>query len=262
MVQSNDWILCGRRACETELLFIPKPHKSQRGMHVVFTLIYFRSPFIIMQVRKGLQKALCSLWPSSPLAFHQRGEKIMSFKDGVSKNKPLWRRGGIGVCALPPPTSTVLQKPASVKYATGQLHISFDCRFAVLTAPVALNSVSRWKATPSSLCPLQAAAVYFLWTASRAERQPLQHPTSLSYYCIVLDWALCIIYHTIHPQTVAALSSFLIQSPVLFFSICALSWAWSFAHRSTKVVLSHVLYIYRFPGGGRCRSFLLPVLYR
>lgn len=47
------------------------------------------------------------------------------------------------MCALPPPTSTALQKPASVKCATGQLHISFDCQFAVLAVPVALNSVSR-----------------------------------------------------------------------------------------------------------------------
>lgn len=59
-------------------------------MHVLFILIYFRSSVVIMQVRKGLQKAPRSPRPSSPpLALHQRGEKIMSFKDGVSKNMRL-----------------------------------------------------------------------------------------------------------------------------------------------------------------------------
>lgn len=185
----------------------------------------------------------------------------MSFKDGVSKNKALWRKLGVGVCALPPPAPAALQKPASMKYATGQLHISFDCRFAVLAAPVALNSVSRWKATSSSLCPLQAAAVYLLWTASRAERQPPLTPL-LSYYSIMLDWALCIIYQTIHPQTVAALSSFLIQSPVLFF-LFVLDLEPGHLHAAAQrcFFLAYCT-CSGFLGGGRCRSFLLPVLDR
>lgn len=119
-------------------------------MHVLFILIYFRSSVIIMQVRKGLQKAPRSLRPSSPpLALHQRGEKIMSFKDGVSKNMRLCDAEEALACSPfhppPPPPAllTALQTPASVKYATAQLHISFDCWCAVLAAPVALNRVSR-----------------------------------------------------------------------------------------------------------------------
>lgn len=80
-------------------------------MHVLFILIYFRSSVIIMQVRNGLQKAPRSLRPSSPpLALHQRGEKIMSFKDGVSKNMRLCDEEEALACSpyhprpLPPPS--------------------------------------------------------------------------------------------------------------------------------------------------------------
>lgn len=60
----------------------------------------------------------------------------------------------------------------SLKCTAAQLHISFDCQFVVCAA-VALNCLSRWKPTLSTVCPLQiaaaAAAAYLFQAPSRAE---------------------------------------------------------------------------------------------
>lgn len=60
---------------------------------------------------------------------HLHGGEIISSKDGVSKNQPLWCERG--ACVWSPPA---LETTGPVKCTTAQLHISFDCQFVLRIA--------------------------------------------------------------------------------------------------------------------------------
>ena len=79
-------------------------------------------------VMKGLRKKGTAA-PSSHKFPHLHGGELITSKDGVSKNQPLWCERG--ACVWSPPA---LETTGPVKCTTAQLHISFDCQFVLRIA--------------------------------------------------------------------------------------------------------------------------------